>query len=184
MSAYDTATNAVDVVGVYDKDFRQLVPEARSMKAIISRTSKTMDHPLENGATITDHRIIEPVNIELALVLNDENFRSTYRNIFTLFHSAQLLTIQTKTDTFANMLIESMPHDETPEMQTAVAMVLKLKEVILVKTQFQALPPAATGSTSRNQSTVKRGEQTPRAETTDTNGKKKSSVLYDILYGD
>lgn len=182
MSIFDFATAAVDVVGIYDSGFNQLVPDARPVKAIITRSAKVMEHPVENGATITDHRVIEPVEIELALLLNDEDYRSTYRNIFAIFERADLITVQTRVDTYPNMLIAAMPHDEVPEMQTAVPLVLKLREVLLVKAQFQALPPkSVSAGKTRNQSTVKRGEQTGTTEP-GTGTSRKSSILYRILY--
>lgn len=188
MTTYDYGTRAVDVVGVFDENFKQMVPTARPMRALVNVASKLMEHPLESGATITDHRVKEPVLIDLDLLLTSEEYQSTYKSLREIYNKGTLLIVQTKSDTYANMMIEAMPHDEVTDIVDGLPLVLKLKEVIVVTTQFQALPPKSvppgTGKQGqRNTSTVKRGQQTGRTEPTNQNGQKESSILYDVLYG-
>lgn len=175
------AAYAADVVGVFDSGFVQVFPEGRPIKAIIKEMAKVMEHPIETGATITDHRVILPVEIELTLMLTGEQYRDTYARIRALFHRTDTLIVQTKTGSYPNMIIEGMPHDEAPDLHDVVPLALKLREVILVTAQFQALPPRAV-SRRRDASTVKRGEQTGSTEG-NPGGKKKSSVLYGAIYG-
>lgn len=176
-------SRSVDVVGVFDSKFNQVFPAARPIKAQVKEVAKLMEHPVESGSTITDHRVILPTEIELTLMLQGDEYRDTYGLIRGYFMKTELLTVQTNTGSYTNMVIEAMPHDETPETFDAAPMALKLKEVLLVTAQFQALPPAAVKNT-RDASKVKRGEQTGKTETaTESGGKKKSSVLYGILYG-
>jgi hypothetical protein len=181
---------AADVVGVFDADFNQVFPEGRPIKATIKETARGMEHPIENGSTITDHRVIDPSEITLTLMLVGEEYPDTYGRIKALFQKSELLTVQTKTGSYPSMMIIEMPHDETSDVFDAVPMELKLREVLLVTAQFQALPPAAVqsgtdGRGKRNASTVKRGEQTGKTETPpDAGGQKKSSILYGIIYGD
>lgn len=187
MSEFDAT--AADVVGVFDSDFNQLFPEGRPIKATIKETAKGMEHPVEDGSTITDHRVIEPTEITLTLVLVGEEYPDTYGTIKALFLKSDLLIVQTKTGSYPNMMIVEMPHDETADVFDGIPMELQLREVQLVTAQFQALPPAAVqpganGRGKRNASTVKRGEQTGKPETPDANGQKKSSILYGIIYGD
>lgn len=181
MSEFETT--ASDVVGVFDSDFNQLFPEGRPIKASVKESAKGMEHPIEDGSTITDHRIINQTEIELTLMLVGEEYPDTYGRIKSLFLGTELLIVQTKTGSYPNMMIVEMPHDETTDVFDGVPMALKLREVQLVTAQFQALPPAAVQS-PRNASTVKRGEQTGKTETpADPNGQKKSSTLYRIIYG-
>jgi Dit-like tail protein len=180
---------AVDVVGVFDSDFNQIFPEARPIKASVREAAKVMEHPVEDGSTITDHRVIEPTEIELTVLLTNEEFRDTYNKIRTYFRQTETLIVQTYTGSYPDMIIEAMPHDESGGDVGMIPIALKLREVLLVTAQFQALPPAAVapganGAGKRNASTVKRGEQTGKTETpTQTGGEKKSSTLYDIFYG-
>lgn len=175
--------SSADVVGVFDSSFNQLFPAARPIKATIKESAKGMEHPVEDGSTITDHRVILPTEIELTTMLVGAEYRDTYGRVKALFNKTELLIVQTKTGSYPDMMITDMPHDETADVYDGVPMTIKLKQVILVSAQFQALPPAATQD-KRNSSTVKRGEQTGKTETPpEAGGKKKSSTLYDLIYG-
>lgn len=179
-------THAADVVGVFDSKFAQLFPRARPIKATVKESAKVMEHPVESGATITDHRVILPTEIELTVIVIGEDYRDTYERIRAVFRQTETIIVQTRTGSYENMIVEAMPHDETPEMHEAVPIAIKLREVTLVTAQFQALPPKAvgTGKGARNASTVKKGEQSGKPEgTAGAGGKKKSSILYGIIYG-
>jgi hypothetical protein len=164
-----TPTNAQDVVAVLASDFSQVFQKARMIKATIMRTSKAMEHPLETGATITDHRIVLPINIELSFVLASEDYRAVYQQVRDLFKRGELLTVQTRVDSFPSMLIEKMPHDETPDMLDGVALALSLKEAQFVQPQFSALKVAQP----KDSNTAQRGQQQP----TEAPPARKSSVL-------
>jgi hypothetical protein len=69
------------------------------------------------------------------------------------------------------MIIEKMPHDESPDMYDGVALALSLKEAKFVSPQFSTLKVAAP----KNANTVKRGEQQPQES------KKQSSILSGLF---
>lgn len=158
-----------DVVAVLDANFEQVFEEARTIKATIMRESKAMEHPLETGATVTDHRIILPVSIELSMILSSADYRAVYQQVRDLFKAGKLLTVQTRVDSFTSMLIEKMPHDETPEMFDGVAMALTLKEAQFVQPQFSTVKVAKP----KNSATVKSGQKQP----TESPPARKSSIL-------
>lgn len=169
MAITDTINNllpsfASDVVAIFTQDFFQIFPRARAMKAVVKEDSKPMEHPLETGATITDHRIILPTAIELSIILQGANdYTNTYNAIRQYFLNGTLLVIQTKTGIYPNQMIVALPHEEDPEQYDAVIIALKLKQV-----QFAR---AAVGTSTvvpkkkSNSSTVKRGVTQPRAAT-------------------
>lgn len=151
---------ASDVVGVFDQNFAQVFPTARPIKAIINETSKPMEHPVESGVIITDHRIILPTEIELSMILPAGDYRSVYQQIKTYYISAQILNVQTRTDTYPNMFIVQIPHQEDAELFDTVSLTIKLKQVLIVSTQTQALPASAVANTNQ-QSTINNGIQVP-----------------------
>jgi hypothetical protein len=152
----------VDVVGVFDNDtYAQLFETARPMKATITRTRKIMDHPIETGAIVSDFAITMPVEIELSLLLNSDDYPAVYQKIRQYFMTSTLVNIQTKADVFSDMLIQGMPHEESPEMFDAIPLAFKLREVQQVLVQYQALPPA-TVTNPADSSTVDRGVQQPQ----------------------
>lgn len=167
-----TSTNAQDVLAVLDADLNQVFADARAIKATIARGSKAMEHPLETGATITDHRIILPVGIELALILSSEDYAAVYQQVRDLFIKGTLLTVQTRVDSFPSMLIEKMPHDESPDMLDGVALALSLKEALFVEPQFSTLKVEKVAK-PKDSTTVKRGQQQP----TESPPARKTSIL-------
>lgn len=155
--------SAADAVGVFDDEFNQVFAKARPLKADVYEAARVMDHPVESGSTMTDHRVIDPIEIELALVMAGEDYRDTYNQVKDLYNRAALLVVQTRSGSYSNMLISAMPHDESPDSYDTINMSLRLREAILVTVQFQALPPRAVAQ-QRNTSTVRRGQQTGTAE--------------------
>lgn len=151
---------AVDVVGVFTNDFQQVFKNARPIKAVIKPNSKLMEHPVENGATITDHRIILPTEIELSMILTPDTYRDTYQQIAQFRLNATKLIVQTRVGSFSNQIISDIPHEESADMYNTVAVGLKLKEVQIVTAQFTVVPrnPA-------NNSTINRGNQQPQTPT-------------------
>lgn len=157
------------MVAVLKSDFSQAFEKARAIKAAVGRGSKAMEHPLETGATVTDHRIILPTTIELALILSSEDYRAVYQQVVDLFKRGELLTVQTRVESFPSMLIEKMPHDETADIFDGVALALSLKEAQFVQPQFSTLKVRRP----KDSNTVARGQQQP----TESPPARKSSVL-------
>lgn len=170
------SARALDVVGLYDDEFRQLAEGARPIKAIVYEESRVMDHPVEDGSTITDHRVKLPTEIELSLLLRSP--RDDYAQIRGLYERAELLTVLTRTGAYSNMLISGMPYEEDPSLFDTVPLALRLRAVVLVQAQFQALPERQVAN-PRDASTKRKGEQT----TTEAgeSATRRSSSLYRIF---
>lgn len=149
--------SSADVVAVFDQDFNQVFSDARSMKADVKEHSKLMEHPVETGITITDHRIIKPIDISLYVIIGGDGLRDIYSEIKGYFINATLLTVQTRTGNYQNMLIEEIPHEETADMFDSVALLVRLKEVQFVQAQFGTLPAKQVAHPA-NASTVNRGQ--------------------------
>lgn len=163
----------IDVVAVLKSDFTQVFERARAIKLTMGVGSKAMEHPLETGATVTDHRIVLPTTAEMSLMLASEDYRATYQQIRDLFKRGELLTVQTRVDSFPSMLIEKMPHEETADLYDGVAVALSLKEAIFVQPQFSTFKVRHP----RDSTTTPRGQQ----QSTETPPARKSSVLAEMF---
>lgn len=167
-------TFSEDVVAIFiqraNGDDEQILDKANLMRASINRRATYFKHPLENGRKIVDHRIIEPVEIELKIILVDKPsilelidksfgalLADTYDLINTFFEDGTVLSIQTRTTTYRNQIIESMPHEETSEMFDGVTLSFNTSE-LLTETQV-TFDAADAGRTD----TVPRGQQNPQA---------------------
>lgn len=161
----------VDVVGIYDNDtFDQLFSTARPIKANISRIAKIMEHPIETGSVVQDFMIIQPVEIELSLMLaSDGEYQAVYQAIKGYFLTGTQVSIQTKADVFPNMLIQAMPHEETGDMFDTIPLALKLRQVQQVLVQYQALNSKQVAQPA-DQSTINAGAQQPQ-----------QSALYQVV---
>jgi hypothetical protein len=151
---------ASDVVGVFGQNFRQEFPLARPVKAIVDESAKIMEHPLEDGSVIADHIVFNPNEIELALILPRGEYRAVYQQVEQIFRAATIVSVQTRTSTYPNMVIYRAPHQEDTELYDTVAMIIRLRQAQFVQTATQALPPQAVKNPV-DQSTVNNGLQQP-----------------------
>lgn len=165
---------ATDVTALLKQsDFSQVVQKARAMKLSLREDSKVMEHPVEDGTTITDHRVILPVEGDLSVIIAGSDYRSTYQSLRALFLSGELLILQTQVASHQNMLIVSMPREESPDMQGAIPIALRVKEVKTVKASYGTLPPRAVANKA-DASTVKKGD----TSTTTQDSTKPGSAAY------
>lgn len=156
------ANYTTDVVAVYDDNFNVLWTGSIPMKCNVNPTSKLMQHPLETGATIVDHKVKNPVELTLGLVLSGRSARNLYGQIQKVYDAGTLLTVQTKASTYRNMVLYEMPHDEAPENYDMLVMALKLQEAQFVEATYGTIP-ASKVANKANASTKQRGEQTGSA---------------------
>lgn len=162
---------AQDTVAVFTQDFTQVFQNARAIKAVVKEQSKVMEHPVESGAVITDHRIVLPVEVELSLILTPAVYRETYDQINQYYLEGTLLVVQTRSGVYLNQLINSMPHEEDTNLFNTITLVLGLKEVQTVVAKYTTTP-----RNPKNTNTKQRGIQQPTAATGSQN-----SVLRDLL---
>lgn len=167
---------AIDYVAVFTQDFTQVFTKARAIKAVVKEQAKVMEHPVESGAIITDHRIILPVEIELSLILQAPDYQDVYKTIRQFYLNGTLLVVQTRSGIYENQLISGMPHEEDPAQYNALAIALSLKQVQFVTAQFGVVP-----KNPKNSNTVDRGTQ----QGTTANGPKTSAAKqgFDRLTG-
>lgn len=174
MALTDTeySTSSFDVVAVLDKDLVQVFPFARPIKATVREDAKLMEHPLETGASVVDHRIFLPTEIELSMLLTSEEYADVYQQIKQIWKRGDILSVQSRTDSYDSMVISAIPHEESADMLDGVTQAVMLKEVKFVDITFteRKIP---VNSAPKNTKTKDRGEQRPQ----ETPEPKKSSFL-------
>jgi hypothetical protein len=145
---------ATDPIAIYDQSYVRVFREGKILDVNIKESSRSMEHPVENGIIITDHRIILPVDIEISFLLNSTNYVSVYQQIKENFISATLYTIQTRTGVYENQMIVSMPHVEDETVYNGIVVNLNFRQVLIV-TATVAYSPANV----KDSDTVNRGTQ-------------------------
>lgn len=153
---------AIDSVAVFTQDYQQVFRSARILKATVKEEAKIMEHPVESGIVITDHRIILPVQVELSLILNSRDYQDVYETIRQLYLNGTLLVVQTKSGVYDNQLIESLPHEEDPAQYDVLTIALSLKQVIFVTAQYGVVPKSPNNSTTQKRGTQQGTEAAPK----------------------
>lgn len=167
-----------DVVAILDaQNFEVLFDGANPMRLTVRETSKITSWPVEDGTQRTDHRVLDPVEIDLPLLITDDN-KNLFERLRQTFLEGRELIVQTKMRTYEAMMIMDMPHDELPETGDATPVAVKLKEVKVIKPEFGALPPSSVANPAQS-STVNRGGQ--QTSDTDAATNRKSSTLYGLV---
>lgn len=185
MLDYFQQTSRVDVVGIWAQDFTQFIPFSRPIKCSVTEPSKNMEHPIETGSVVTDHRVILPVEAELSLIMDAATYRDQYQQIKSAYLAGELFYLHTRTGIYPNMMITDIPHDETPDIFDTIALALKLREVQFVTAQFLPLPPRKVADKT-SQSTKDRGQlqsKEPTAEQTSKVKKSAAASAWDNLAG-
>lgn len=129
-------------VGIYDNGYNQVFSEAIIEKAVVKEPSRLMDHPLESGSEITDHRIIEQIRIELSICLPEETAVNTYRTMRQAYLKGTLFSVKTKSLIYSNQVIEDFPHEENTENFNMFLLALKFRQVQFATSVTTEIPYA------------------------------------------
>ena len=159
---------AQDVVTLINQD-GQPVGIARAMKCNVVESSKLCDHPIEDGSTISDFKIQLPIEIELIVAVAPQYYSSLYASAQRCKNTSKVLTLQTRAAVYTNLQLVSFAHEETPDVLDVLFLAMKLRQVVVISTQYQALPPAAVKNQT-DTSTVQTGAKQPQ-----------NSILYNIF---
>lgn len=131
--------------------------------------SKMCEHPIESGATITDHKIFNPVEIDIRLSLPNYIYRSVYQELRQIYEESPKLRIKTKSGWYSNMVLQGLPHEEKPENFDRIVFDLHFKEVKEVQPKYIKLPTSQLKN-AENSTTKKVGNNA-------TNSNKRVSIL-------
>ena len=126
------------------------------------------DHPVEEGANITDHAFVEPKAVSIEIGMSDVcssfvdgQFTQRYSRSVSAFDTLEKLQadrvpieIHTKLATYKNMMIETITAPDDYLTRNNLRATVFFREIIVVSTKTAALPdrtsamPQKTGSTN------------------------------------
>lgn len=161
LAGFFSSTKKLDVVQILDQTSgQQIFADARPIAAFVREVSKGLRYPIETGAVITDSIIIEPIEINMDMLINQDGYATVYPQIRTGRLNGILYTVQTRTGTYKNMFIEEMPHEETSEMMSSIKIHIKFVEALLVAPSTNGTTQIQNNyspSSPQNASTVAQG---------------------------
>lgn len=143
---------AVDTVAIFNEKREQLFVNARPMRAEVRPEIRLMDHPIETGSMITDHRILLPIEIQIAMVLDSSDYLDTYRALRQYWENSTLLIVQTKGGVYRNQVICAIPSLEDPDLYDTLQIAFSTRQIQFANSKSINKPENPT-----NGDTVDRG---------------------------
>lgn len=113
-------------------------------------------HPVQQGASITDHAYVKPSTVNLKVMWNDDDapLGETYQNLLDLQASREPFDVVTGKRTYRNMLIKSLALTTDALTENVLNISLELQEIILTALEVVTVPerpkqknPGKTGKT-------------------------------------
>lgn len=157
-------------------DAETLIPiftSASPMRVTVHQEKRPTKFAVEDGTDRSDHVVKELTEVTIDFLLTEDT-RNSYAELRQAFDENRLVTVQTKVDTIENMLIVSMPREETPRLGSSVAIPIRLQEWVEVKPEEGEISQNQVASKEQS-STVKRGQV--KGTEANTEQKQKGSIL-------
>lgn len=110
------------------------------ISANVVEDSKICEHPIESGAVIADHKVFNPVEIDIRFVLPAFLYAPLLNEIKNIYKNSPKLRIGTKEGFFNNMVLTAKPHEEKAETVDRVIFDLHFTQVIEVEPKYIQLP--------------------------------------------
>lgn len=93
------------------------------------------DHPVERGASISDHAWREPYRVRIEGAIDAPGAFAAYQALLTLQEAAEPFTLVTGLRVYSDMLIERLNAARDTEFPRVLMFNAELREVIIVDTQ-------------------------------------------------
>lgn len=145
------------------------------MDVQVQETSTVTKYKVEDGTNRNDHIVYNPTEIMMRFTLAGE-VSQLFNAIKQTYVNRDLVTVQTRTDVYADMIVTEIPQDQTGAATDAVTLDIRLSEWREVVPEYGELTQSNVANPDQS-STVKRGSQA----TSETSDAKKQSVLRSIL---
>lgn len=109
------------------------------------------EHPVENGANISDHCFKQPARLTLTAGFSNSGpnagfslsyIDETYQNFLSLQASREPFTIQTGKRAYTNMLMASLVEVTDANHENAMMLVMECHEILIANTQTVSVPPS------------------------------------------
>jgi hypothetical protein len=143
------------------------------------------DHPVEQGAAITDHAYKKPAELTLTIGWTNSSLAAltslqlggyaafAYKTLLQLQAIRTPFSISTGKRRYSNMLIQSLSTTTDAKTEESLIVTMHCREVIIVQTTTTALQPAENqANPAKTAATANAGTKTPQATAT--------SLLYRI----
>jgi len=148
----------ITIVGIYNGT-KLLFENAKITSARFRENARMMEHPIESGSIITDHKILMPIEISFQVIISSSDYRSVYASIKKAYANSSFLIVQTRSGAYKNMVLQAIPHEENASVYNALIMMINLKEVFIVGSKGISNPKSATNGDTKKSGTQQGKEE-------------------------
>lgn len=148
-----------------NKAMNMLDLNAVIMDVSVQESSKIPEYPLEDGILMTEHQIQMPVTITLKLVMPHFFYEKIIKELKKYKETSTFLSVHTKGGIYNNMLIQNIPHTETPDNIDRLIFEITFKQCLMIK---------KTGALTTEE------VKTPSDSTTSTGGQKQGTPVTSV----
>lgn len=186
------ASIGAEVVSAFFSPKRSITSSVGSFQAYVTLDERhhdelvITDHPVEQGASISDHAYKKPAEVTLTLAWSNSSLSSitsfqfgsynqfVYKNLLALQASRTPFALSTGKRRYQNMLIQSLDTTTDAKTENSLIVTLHCREVIIVQTTTTQLQPADNmSSPQKTAALTNAGTKQPQSTTT--------SLLYRIV---
>ena len=139
-------------------------------------------HPVEKGASISDHAYRNPHTIDIESVIDEARAITSYDALQRVMQAAEPFDFLYGFRLFQNMLISSLEPERTDEYGRVLKFTAELTEVVIVASQegpATAGKAGGKGGDERGKATTQRGQVQARTVETPT-GPRGEKILADL----
>lgn len=155
--------NSVSRVQILDNETLMLLLDSLSPVSVSVEESKTVTKfAVEDGTERSDHVIENPIEISIDFVIH-KNLKQDFNELKTAFEQNRLLTIQTKTNVYSNMLISNISQAQDSDKYDAVNVSVDFTEWVEVTPEYGELKKS-TVKNPVHADAINRGAQQAKKE--------------------
>lgn len=154
-----------NIISMNYDDGTPFIPDAVIMSVSIDPSIQYPEHTMEDGTSKIDHKIVNPTELVVRVLLPDGSlYRSYYQIIKQAMLNSQPITVNSRTDIHANMLINGLPSNESGTAISNGFVDIPLKQALEVSPDVGVLT-SSNVSNSSDSDTVNGGQKTANEST-------------------
>lgn len=119
-------------------------------------------HPVQQGAAITDHSYLEPVTVSIKFFFDNStgDLNTIYQNLLDLQATREPFSIVTGKKTYNNMLFSSMRQTTDPNTENCLAIDSDFQQILIASIQTSSVPQSnKQAAPQQTQATSSAGEK-------------------------
>jgi len=114
-----------------------------TLEEVASDDLEITQHPVQQGATVTDHAYLKPATVSIKIMFNadDAPLTETYSKLRQLQASREPFDVVTGKRAYKNMLFKSLGQTNDAQTENVLSISAELQEIFIVQVESTTVPP-------------------------------------------